>query len=97
MTLLVHASYIAWSSKAVRQANEAWRTRRPYVGETIMTRSGLNLHLFRWAIENKLIADPGPRLSKPHSIYVAVVFEKDPEAVKSEARNYWKVLVDQHA
>lgn len=96
-TLLVHASYIAWSGKAVRQANDAWRSQVPYLGETIMTRAGLNHHLFKWAVGAGLIPDPGPRLAKAYSVYVAAVFEKDPGAVKTQARRYWKTLVEQHA
>lgn len=93
MTLAVHASYIAWSGKAVRLANESWRARKPYRGETVMSRASLNHHLFQWGIEQGAILDPGPRRNKPISVYVAAVFEKDPEAVKSAARAYWKKLV----
>lgn len=95
--LLTHASYIAWSGKAVRLANDEWRSRKPYRGETILSRAALNHHLFRWGVGAGLIPDPGIRLNKPHSVYVAAVFKKDPEAVKAQARRFWKTLVDQHA
>lgn len=97
MTLAVHASYIAWSAKAVRLANESWRARKPYRGETLMTRESLNHHLFQWGIGAGYIPDPGPRRSKPLSVYVAAVFEKNPAAVKTEARAYWRTLVASHA
>jgi hypothetical protein len=94
-SLLVHASYIAWAARAVHAANEAWRCRQPYLGETIMDREGLHSHLFRWAVAEGMIPDPDPFRDKPHSVYVARVFRKDPEAVKEEARNYWRILVGQ--
>lgn len=96
MTLAVHATYIAWSGKAVRLANESWRARKPYRGETVMSRASLNHHLFQWGIETGVIADPGPRRNRPISVFVAAVFEKNPEAVKTEARLYWKKLVATH-
>lgn len=92
MTLTAHAAYLAWSGKAVRDANLAWRRRTPYLGETILSKESLHFHLFKWAVANGSIVDPGARRNKPLSIYVATVFEKDPEAVKAEARAFWKCL-----
>jgi len=96
-TLLAHAAYLSWSARAVRQANLAWRTRRPYAGEMIMGREGLHHHLYRWAIDEGRIKDPGPCRRAPESAYVSAVFEDDPAAVKEAARNYWRQLARQHA
>lgn len=62
-----------------------------------MTRAGLHGFLFRWAIATGRIKDPGPARRRAESIYVAEVFEDDPEAVIEAARSYWKILVRQHA
>jgi hypothetical protein len=96
-TLATHGAYLSWAADAVRRANLAWRGRKPYAGESVMSRQGLHHHLFRWAIASGRIKDPGPCRARPYSVYVAGVFEDDPDAVKQAARSYWKLLVDQHA
>lgn len=97
-TLLAHASWLSWSTRAVRAANVAWRKQTPYRGETIMSREALNHHLFRWAVRTRLVEDPGLIPKAPYSVYVASVFAKNPELVKKQARKYWRQLVEeQHA
>jgi hypothetical protein len=95
--LVAHAGYISWAAKAVRQANLAWRSRRPYAGEVIMTREGLHRHLFRWGLLEGRIKNPGAAQPRSESSYVAEVFDRDPEGVKEAARDYWRSLVEQHA
>jgi hypothetical protein len=90
---LVHAEYLVWSMKAVKLANDAWQARRPYPGETLMTKEGLHLWLFRWGIETGRIKDSGIPRDMPPSYYVSLVFRKDMESVKEAARNYWHVLL----
>jgi hypothetical protein len=97
MTTAAHTEYLRWSAQAVRQANLAWRARRPYRGEAIMSRAGLHSFLFRWAVETGRVQNPGPARSRSESVYVAAVFKDEPEAVKETARIYWKILVRQHA
>ena len=63
-----------------------------------MSREGLNHHLYHWAIRSKLLPNPGPIPKAPHSVYIAAIFENDPELVMTQARKYWRSLVEeQHA
>jgi hypothetical protein len=80
--LVKHARYIAWRTKFVKSLN---------IGD-LMTASGLDYHLFHWGIDAGLMNDPGPILRQPYSAYVAVIFEKQPEAVEREIRQYQLVL-----
>lgn len=93
---LVHAEYLVWSTMAVKLANDAWRARRPYQGETLMAKQGLHSWLFQWGVENGRIKDSGVPRDMPHSYYVSLMFQKDPEAVKEAARAYWHVLLKDH-
>lgn len=61
-----------------------------------MHRWSLDLYLFEWAVEMGLIVKPG-KTNQPLSVYVAGAFERDPEAVKAEARRYWRREVKQLA
>lgn len=90
---LVHAEYLVWSTMAVKLANDAWRERRPYQGETFMDKPGLHQWLFQWGVESGRIEDSDAPRDMPHSYYVALVFQKDAEAVKEAARAYWHVLL----
>lgn len=49
----------------------------------------LHLALYRWAVATKRLDEPED-LDRPHSAYVAEVFAKTPEAVKAEARRWWR-------
>jgi hypothetical protein len=91
--VLKHVEYIIWSAKAVKLANMEWRARRPYRGDTLMTTDGLHHWLFHWAVDSGRIEDPGPVRRQGYSAFVAVVFDRDPGAVKDEARAYWRLLV----
>lgn len=97
INVLKHAVYLSWSTKAVASANEKWRARRPYRGDVLMTRDGLHSWLFRWAVDSGRVEDPGPRRAQPESAYVAIVFDEDREAVKEEARNYWRLMVEEQS
>lgn len=93
--VLKHVAWIIWSTRAVAHANRRWRDRKPYVGDTLMDVGGLNLWLYRWAVETGRLPDDGGRPGL-YSQRVSQVFDVDPEAVKEEARNYWRLLVDDH-
>lgn len=95
--ILTHVEYLLWAAKAVKLANLDWRARRPYRGEVLMERDGLHFHLFRWAVQEGLVEDPGLPPPEPYSYYVSTVFDRDPEAVKGEARNYWRTLMRERA
>lgn len=87
---LTHAEYLVWSMWAVKRANDEWRARRPYRGQTLMEGEGLHAHLFYWAVEEGLIENPGPARGMPYSYYVALLFRSCSDLVKAEARNYWR-------
>jgi hypothetical protein len=90
---LVHAEYLVWTTTVVKLANDAWQARRPYPGETLMTKGGLHSWLFRWGAETGRIKESGTPRDMPHSYYVSLVFRDDMEAVKEAARAYWHVLL----
>lgn len=94
---LKRTHYILWATKAVAGANRdwVWNRRRPDRGnvDVLMTRSGLDSWLYRWCIETGRIAAPGPTPAQGQASFVAVVFSQDPDAVKHEARNYWRQLL----
>ncbi len=94
--VLKHVEYIIFAAKAVKLANMSWRARQPYQGDILLTKDGLHSWLLRWAIDTGRVADPGPRRPQPESAYVALVFEADREAVKAEARNYWRLMVKEN-
>src|SRR3954447_5961118 len=95
--LIKRAKYIIWSTKAVAAVNRdwAWNRRRPDHGhpDVLMTRNGLDSWLYRWGIETGRIAAPAPSPAQGQASFVAVVFARDPEAVKRESRNYWRKLL----
>lgn len=89
----VHAEYLIWAMWAIKKANDAWRAQIPYRGETLMDREGFHSHLFAWGVETGLIPDPGRERDMPYSYYVALAFRDDQEAVKTQARNYWRIKI----
>lgn len=95
MSLITHAYYLIWASKAVAAANEQWR-RLPF-GDSlgVMDEGGLHHWLFRWGIETERIEDPGLKQKGPHSLYVSRIFDAEPNAVKQEARRYWRIKMDE--
>lgn len=88
---LNHAEYTIWASKSVHLANYEWRTR--HSGADLMDRAGLHGWLYAWAIRTGRVNDPGPVRPNPHSWYVSLAWKEDRDAVKKEARNYWRVKV----
>ncbi len=93
MSPLAHARFLKWLSQAVRASNDAWRLARPDVGGEVVTRGGLVSHLRRWAVDSGRW--PGGKVPRVATVAVAIVFEADPEAVKAEARRYWRTKVDE--
>jgi hypothetical protein len=88
---LTHAEYLIWSGWAVKRANDEWCARRPYRGQTLMDVESLHCHLYHWALEERLIDDPGRFRDMPYSYYVSLAFSTRMELVKLEARNYWRI------
>lgn len=95
--VLKHVEYVIWSRKAVKLANIGWRAKRPYRGEELMTKEGFDHWLYHWAIDTGRLGDPGPVPPQGMSAYVAVVFDREREAVMEEARNYWRAKVEEQA
>ncbi len=93
VSLLVHASYVAWSTRAVAEANEAWR-RTPH-GDSlgIMDVGGLHHWLYRWGVDSGRLK-AGKR-KQSYSWHVAKMFDDDRRAVIEEARKYWYLKVEE--
>lgn len=79
---VVHARYLAWAGRACSLVNRTG-------SEIVMDRWSLDLHLFEWSICEGLIDKPD-KMCGPMSMHVAVAFDRDPEAVKGEARRYYR-------
>lgn len=88
-----HARYLIWATRVVAAVNRHRQTGRPDSGDDLMTARGLHGHLFRWAVEQQLVEDPGPRRALSPSVYAAYAFEHEPGRVRAEARIYWRSLV----
>lgn len=82
---IVHARYLSWAGRACSAANRNQPTE-------VLDRRSFDFHLFRWAIGAGRLDEP-EEMTRPMSSYVAEVFRKDPEAVKAEARRYWRQRV----
>jgi hypothetical protein len=82
---VTHAIYLSWAGRACSKANR----NQPI---PVLNRWSLDLHLFQHAVDAGLVVEPDT-ITRPYSAYVAEAFQRDPEAIKAEARRYWRVRV----
>lgn len=84
--MIEHARYIAWANRFTRATNAEWMAGH-YPLEPLMTRAGLDFHLFAWAVRKEYITEPEDRRVGRAAALGQVLAERR-EEVEAEAERY---------